>query len=410
MQGRGRAWKVLAILIVFAAGLVLYGNWTLQRQIAIATGPVNDAQRQFIVEAADRPEIESFFRKNLKREQKLAFARNLGEHAVPEGVKVIVKLLTEFDPEVRRTLTDSLVRLAQTQGEALRPELDKGSSFQRLAVFEALRSLGPEGARIAAGGLAEAGTRNNAAAFLVEQGAVGEPYLLRALDGETPEERILAAESLAKLRSRAAVSKLLAVSERAETEGERDAAFAALATIADPSLAPLLTARLNDARAPRPLLAQAAIGLGRTKDAEGVRRLWQIALGDDLFLREAAIEGLREAGDVSLELAPPDAGALKIAVAGGIESNLANETLRNGLAAQGRLQEEALKAVVGRSAFVGDLTAVLRSPRASGRVTALAVDALYSTEEGRYLLETGTWPSDAVGFIKRRQSQSPART
>lgn len=389
-----------------AAVLWLVNSFAVRREIALATGPASEEQRLYFIDAADRPDMEAFF-KALTRNQKLKMAANIGRYDAPEGAALAAKLLTAFDPAVRAELARSLSAIATKQPEAASKELKHGGNFQRLAVFEALKSAGPSAIPHVAARLQEDETRVNATSFLVEVGEPAVEQLLEVLAGDHAAARLAAADALGKIRSRKAVPALVQLYEGG-LEEEKVNYVAALAGIGDPSTEELLAAALLDESRPPQIRAQAALGLGRIASPRAVRLLWPLTSHDDLEFRQAATSGLQLAGDAALRGAP-EVGPETLQVARGIRSPLSDSIIRDAL--NGRWPSEAALAAEGRPQLVGALStelAGLGSSNVDGHNTVTAetadalIRALLSTDEGRVKLREMRSIPSLAGLIERR--------
>ncbi|HVL40188.1 MAG TPA: HEAT repeat domain-containing protein [Fimbriimonadaceae bacterium] len=401
-QGKGpRTWLVLLVLVASAAVLWVINSLSVAREIRVATGPPTPEQAAFFADAADRPDLEAFF-KGLKKAQQLAFARNTGKHDMPEAPRLIAKLLTTFDPDVRQQLTESLAAVAKTQPEATSQELKHGGNFQRLGVFRALREAGPDALPHVVARLEQDDTRANALAFLVEAGEAATPHLLKALSSQNKSARIAAADALGKIRSQVAVPGLIERYRTGEPD-EKVSYLAALALIGHPATESMLTRTLLDTSQPVQIRAHAALGLGRIGTGAAVRHLWSLVETYDLDFRSTVISALRLAGDAALRHAPADVQQRTlIQVAADVRSPAGDRVIQGAL--QGPHALLAAGAAKERPSLAASLLDLLK--RSGGRDAELAdavIAALQTTPSGNEGLVALEDRPDLAGLIARRR-------
>lgn len=396
----GRTLRALAIIVGIGVLLAVWNSYNLRRDIALAAGGEGSAQKTFLVEAADRPDIAVFF-KNLTPEQRLAMSEATGRYDDPKLPVLVGKLLADFDPQARKALTASLVRLAKTQPLAVAEQLNQKGSFQQLAVFEALRSAGPSVLPMVAKQFSVADARPNVIAYTVEQGAPSIPELLPYLDDKDKDIKLAAADALGKLRAREATAKLVELYKTAEPDPKAQY-LASLSGIGDPTQEGLMAGILNDESAPIAQRASAALGLGRIGDPSAIRTLWSHTEDQETTVRESSVSGLVLAGDPSLEIGQ-GTPANRLAVASGIQSAKADAVIRAALN-DPALRVTAIEGAAGRPGLVpvlGDMLARL-DPNEEGDTADLLIKALNATEVGKARLGSLTQNPEIAALAARR--------
>lgn len=409
--------RAILLLVLLAGGLALLNAYTTRRDVDLATGPANDAQKQFFVAAADRPDIETFY-KNLTHEQRVRMAERIGEHRHPKIVELTGKLLNSFDAQARDALKASLKKLATAETEAVADLLKLGSSFQRLAVFETLDTLGDQAVGLAVARMDKGDCRTNAGTYLLTKGnAPIQPLLALLRSTRERETRLAIADFMGKARAQDAAAHLEEWVEKAkvwtpdpppppadevkEAQAKRDesnAHLAAVASIGNPRSEPLLLRSVDDPSLPGPTRAQCLLGLGRIGSPAAISRLWKETDSLDKLLARSAIGGLQIAGDKGLDESRPLPQLL--AVAAGVRTPKSDAILRRGLASPLVLQ--AAEGCADRPALAPDLAAALRRTNAAeqGSTADALIRALSTTERGRReLAALRTDPAiDALAF------------
>ena len=384
-------------MIALGAALAVLNVYTTRRDLALATGPRSDAQRRWLVEAAERPDIAPYFKK-LSHPNRLAMARAVGRYDDATLAKLCGILLADFDEEARSLLVTALKRIAAAHPKAVAAELARKGGFQTLGVSEALRTLGPKGIPEVASMLDDPDARPAAVAYLVEAGDAAIPALLQKLKESDPAVRLAAADALGGLRARTAVPPLLRLLKRAKSD-ERPSYIAALSAIGDPGTSTLLESILRDSALPLPERTAAAVGLGRIGGIDSARTLWSYASSDDPVLAKAANAALASVGAVALDV-PAVPAELRIELAGVLEGGRADAVLRQSLR-DPATRSAAVKASKGRLALVSDLAALLPQVRRDGRLAAALVSSLALSAEGRDRLMPYRSDPDLSGFIAR---------
>jgi HEAT repeat protein len=404
---KGRVARTLrSLLFITTLGVVLgvYNAVNLRRDISVATGPRSKAQRQFLVEAAERPDIATFF-KNLTSAQRVAMARNIGQYDDPKLAKLIGVTLGDFDAQAREELTKSMTLLAAKQPEAVAEQLNQKGSFQQLAIQRALKTVGPTVVPMVVKQLSVADARPNAVAFLVEAGQPAVAPLLPILDHKEKDVRLAGADALGKLGAREAVPALVA-KYNSSTGDEKFGYLAALSGIGDPSTEALMQAALEDPALALPQRAQAALGLGRIASPTAAATLWKYANAEEAQLRQSAVSGLQIAQDVALKI-PGQDPVRRIEVASGVQTDLANKILLDALG-QPQLAVSASRASTNRPALVAPLAARLGglTGEEDGDVADAIIQTLATTQEGRAALGRFSQGSALSGLVARRLEQA----
>lgn len=388
-----------SLLIIGGIGgtLAVYNVVTTRRDIGIATGPTGAAQREFFAAAAERPDLELFY-KGLSPEQRLTMARRLGEYDDGRLAPVIGKLLGTFDPIARAELGKSLEHLAKRQPDAVAAQFGLAGSFQQIAVASALRAGGDAALPLTVKRLDEEATRANALAFLVDSGPKAIPVLLPKLNSDISAVRLAAADALGKLAARPAVPALTALYEKSEG-ADRIGYLSALASIGDPTSEGLLRAALADETLTIPQRAQAALGLGRIGGASVIPTLLALADHPDRQFRESARSALALTGDAAVN-DPSLPMPLRIEVAGGVRTPAADAVLAQGLKAPAtRL---AAATVAGnRPSIVASLREAAKA-ESDGESIDRLLRALATTEEGRKALDNLKSDPTLGGLATRR--------
>lgn len=401
------ALTVRSLLVVGGLGVLLaaWNVYTVGRDTAIATGPESSTQRSFFVNAADRPDIATFFRK-LKSRQRVEMARNIGRYQDPVMAKLCGILLADFDPAARRALSDSLAAIARVRPDAVASQLSQTDSLQYLGVSRALRAAGRSALPSVARELADPAARKNAIAYLVSYGgdAAGKvrPYLL-APDKDTREA---AEDAAGEMRDREAVPKLLAIF-RSSDPVERRIAFGAVASIGSPETEGLMAAVLADKSEPVSMRSLAAFGLGRIATPPAAAALWAFAHDHDSTVQEQVVNALVSCGAVALD-SPSTLKGIRLTVAAHTAGPVADRVILADLE-DPDLAVAAIRAASGRPTLARPVAAVLGRPSeaSNGDIAEAAVDTLGSTNEGKSLLQGFKDNPDVAGFIARRDRLSP---
>ena len=417
-QPHVRSARILAALVLFSAGLVVYSRYQSGQDADLFTRAPGPEQEGFFVAASERPDALPVFEK-LTASQRLRAARNVGRYDRQEIARLGAILLDSFDPAAREALAESLSKIASTHTEYVAQQLDKTSSYQTAGVFAALKSNQAATIPVVAKLLESDGHRPNAAKLLQEIGSPAVPALIESLGSQSESARVAAAEVLGKLRAREAVGALNTLIERTEVE-KRDPFIGSLLVIGDPRTESMARGILMIITIPRPLRQQAAAGLGRigTESAveelakwrsveleEGYARLFGAASVGGEDLADSVWDALEEAGDVALRL-PGLHLRERIRLAAASRSPLAEKVLMEGYRSSYREDRlAALRASIGRVGLVSRVAAAVRSlnPDLDGDLIEAGVAALWSTPQGRSELERMRALPGLTGFISRQR-------
>jgi len=393
---------ILLFLIVSAVAMAFYNAWSTKTDIRIATGPTSKEQGEFFVNAADRPDIATLY-KSMTHAQKIQVAQNIGNYNHPKLAKLIGILLADFDQDARKELAKSLAKVAQKQPEAVAQELKNAGSFQNLGVTEALKSIGDKAIPYVVKQLSNGDCRPQAIAFLIENPASIQP-LIACLDDKNADVVKAAVEALGKLRAVQATTKLMAMYDVSKKE-DKLLYLTALASIGDPRTEHLLTLALDDPELDSSMKQQAALGLGRIASPTSILRLWRIVPNPDVDLVDSTISALQLAGDASLNT-PNTPVDIRIRVAAGIESSLANSVIAEGIAnPDPAIKKIAFQSAMERPGLVRPIVNFLKSIQTGGdgELIDYAVTALMSTPQGVREAQTLKSNDLLVGFIERSE-------
>lgn len=386
-------------LILFAvAGVLAATNiYSQNRDRQAALGPKSDAQKQFFIEAVERPDISSFF-KRFKSAEKVQAAKNLGRYQDPKIVKLAVIWLTDFDVEARNELELVLKSLATKYPKELATELDKAGGFQKLSVANALRFAFDASLPAVIDQLSVAAARNNAVEYLAASDDKVGALVLPKLESPDKDTRLAAADALGKIGYIPAGPKILDLYRKAETT-DKSAYLGALANLGDPDLLLTFQSVLRDSNAVPSDRASAILGLGRIGTDAAAKALWT-ELADEPLDRTQIIDALILTGDTALKSdgSPTD----RLQVAGGISSSLADKEIERALTRNGpTISVPELAA--NRPTLARPLLKILNglNPEQDGRMIESTVRSLLSTSEGKKLLLASPSHDRFQGFIRR---------
>lgn len=400
-QPHVRSARIFLILVAFSIALIVYSGRKSASDIAVASGPTGEAQKQFFVDAASRPDALTLFER-MTPVQRLKTAQNLGHYSGPEVAKLAVVLLDSFDPEARTALAKSLAAMAAKSPEDVALQLDKTSSYQTEGLFGALRSAGPAALPEIAESLEVEARRANAARLMVEIGSSAVGELRRVVRESSGATRLAAAEALSKLKSREATQELLAAMDASKGD-ERLELLADVCGIGDPATEGLLVVTLEDASVPLKVRQQAALGLGRVGTPKAVRTLVASSRSEDSEFADAAWAGLAQCGEVALG-SPVVPFEAKVRVAANLRSTRADHVLIQGLRLGSReIRLLALDGCSGRTNLVAAVAAslVALEPAKDGDLIEAAIDALCTTPEGKSKVKALSGSGNLAGFAMR---------
>lgn len=392
-------WSLIFISLL-GVGVAFYNAYTARRDAALATGPQSESQRQFFIQASERPDLAVFF-KSLSHRQRVEMADNVGRYQDAALAKLIGTCLADFDSQARTELTKSLANIAKVHPDAVAEQLKLGGSFQQLGVQSALKTTGAAAVPVVVKQLTVADARNNAVSFLVDLGDPSVPALIDSLRSDNADVRKAAADALGKIANPQAVEPLTAKYDSSSGD-EQIAYLAALSAVGDPRSQSLFVSNLDDETYPLTRRALAGIGLGRIGSPLATEKLWKYADHPDLDFRSQIVSALQLAGDAALR--SPDAKpAMIFLVAQHIDTPLATQILRNGL--EGQRSIGAVRAADNRPELVPPLVSLLQTtdPNAQGDLVDAIVQSLTTTDQGRKQLERFRNNPLYAGFIVRRE-------
>lgn len=403
---RGRGLVLAAATLALIAIVLAFVNRSASAsQLRTAKGPADGAQRELFVTWVDRPDLLQFF-KSLDEEDKLAIAHNIGKHDDPKMVELAGKLLEDFDQDVRAELADSLSALAQTQTEAVSKALALNSSFQRVAVWQALRTLREAALPYVAARMKEEPTRKQAVEYLVQYGRASAPFLMDALRNGDEPTKVAAASGLGQMRLQEAAGEIESLYRSAS--GDAKAAYlTALAQIGNGSSEGLLLAALQDEGLSAAQRGKVAVGLGRMRSSTALPLLWKLTADDDPGLAESAVTALQLIGPIALEN-PKGSDFAQMKVATGIAGPASDRVLAKGIVSSDRsIALAAIEASINRPTLVGILQKRLSQldPNKDGDLGDAIIGSLMTTPDGgRYVAgldKESVW----AAFAERRRSK-----
>lgn len=403
MSGRIKRAITSSLILFVVAGVLAVANlYTQNRDRQAALGPESPAQRQFFIEAVNRPDISAFF-KRFKAAEKAQAARNLGRYQDPKIVKLATLWLTDFDVEARKELDAVLVALAPLYPRELAAELDKSGGFQKLGVAKALRSAFDHTIPAVIDQLDVAAARNNTVEYLAASGKAVGPYVLPKLQSDEKDTRLAAADALGKVGYQPAGGPIRRLYAEADAV-DQSAYLAALANLGDSGSEAIFRRILEDGGASTGDRASSILGLGRIGSPSAIRLL-SSELAKKPLDRPQIIEALSLAGQGSLD-ADLSIGD-RLEVAGGISGAQADQVISVALgnptltyrAAELAVQRPSLAAMLARR--LGEL-----DPIKDGRTIEILVHALGSTPQGQSELQTPALQQRFGGFIRRRAATS----
>jgi HEAT repeat protein len=391
-----RTVRSLVAISLLGAGLAAYNAYALRRDTSLATGPRSEAQHQFFLSAADRPDIDLFY-KGLTHGQRITMAERIGGYDDPELAALIGDLLGTFDAPARDVLSTALTAIARKHPGAAAEQLKQSGSLQLLAIANALRAAGNSDLPAVAAQLDVKDARPNAAAFLVSAGPAAVPAVMPYLDDADKDVRMAATDTLGKIGSRAPVP-VLVTKYRATTGDERFAYLSAIAAIGAPETEGLLSKSASDLNLSTPRRAQAMLGLGRIGSSTAICKLWSFANDDDAQIRQAMISALQLAGNRGLKVATrPDIG---LKIANGVRTPEADAYIARMLSDPATIAPAA-EVAGNRSQLAPALLASLHRTQDGAAIDAV-MRALSTTAEGLSSLKGLERDPILGGFAMRR--------
>ncbi len=386
-------------MLLLGIGLATLNVISTRHDLALATGPEGQAQREWFMDASERPDIAAFFKK-LSHSDRLKMAKAIGRYDDAALAKLVGKLLADFDADARRELTKSLRPIAAAHPEAVANQFTQKGSFQTLGISEALRPQGASVLPAVADMLANGDARPAASAYLVRAGDSAVDVLMAKLDDPSDDVKLAAADALGQLRAIRAVPALLKRLQDGKPE-QRPLYLAAIGAIGDPSTQTMLTGILDDPSMPVSERTPAALGLGRIGGTEEVLLLWKYAESDEPAIATAAQSALSTIGPSALsvrDISP----AITVAVAAAMRSPDGDDNIRNALQ-DPAVRIAAVKAAAGRAALLPALAKLLPAARQDGDLASTLVTTLAGSIEGRRALTPYQFDPTLAGFIERAE-------
>jgi hypothetical protein len=378
-------------------GLATLNVVSTRHDLSMATGPKGQAQREWFIDASERPDIAAFFKK-LSHVDRLKMSKAIGRYDDAALAKLVGKLLADFDADARRELTHSLLPIAAAHPEAVANQFTQKGSFQTLGISTALR---PQGAKVlpaVADMLANGDARPAASAYLVGSGDAAIDVLIAKLNDASDDVKLAAADALGQLRAKRALPRLLRLLEEGKPE-QRPLYLAAIGAIGDPSSEQFLAKILADSSLPVSERTPVALGLGRIGGTSEVPLLWRYAQSDDPALATAAQSALSTIGPSALlarDVSPP----VLVSVASAMRSPDGDDAIRNALDVPST-RIVAVKAAAGRQALLPKLVSLISAAQRDGDLAEPLVDVLSQTAEGRQALVPYRSDPALAGFIER---------
>lgn len=392
-----RTLRALLAISAFGAALAIYSAWAAGRDIQLATGPKSADQERWLVGAASRPDLATFF-KRLTRDQKLAMAQAVGRYDDAPLAKIVGTCIETFDPDTRKAFAIALVRIAKAHPQEVVDQMAGGGGIKQRAIANALHPLGSTVLPMVAEKLTIGDARTNAVSFLVDAGPDAVPFVAPKLDDTDKDTRLATADCLGKLRATSATLALTKLAQTAATE-ERPRYWAAIASIFDPSTETFLTSLIENSELDGSQRAQAALGLGRIGSESALKSIARFIVTDEAPLRRACIDALRSAGQRGLAVAPDEES--RIAVAAGVSGPAADAVLRSALF-NPRTAAIAAAACADRPHLHSVLIAAARRFGSDGEVADAVVESLYQTPTGRQTLQSLRTDPSLTGFVLRK--------
>lgn len=406
-KSRPAASSALSLLVLtgIAGSLLAWNAYASSRDVRIATGIPSPEQEAFFVKAADRPDILLFYQKLLP-DQRLAVARNLGAYRNPKLVKLIAILLDSFDREARKELGRTLSSIARYDADTVSGEISRPSSFQRDAIFSALKASGAIAIPPLVKRLGEAGNRDAAIRLLTEFGPRCVGQVLPTLDSKDEGTRVAASDLLGKLRRKEATAKLVQLYASANGNAELQY-LTAIANIGDPVSEAILRKALHDTSLAPQIREQAALGLGRVASDSAVASLEKWAYDEDLTFAQSVLEGLCRAGDRALARLSDDKLRLRVAEQlNSVQSDLVISNALHSMTLDRALLVEAIRSCSHRSRLVPTIVAFVESlnPASDGDLIDASIRALLETPQAESDLKRLEKNPTLAGWIVRARA------
>jgi HEAT repeat protein len=384
---------IFALLVLGVSGAVLYNMRANARLLTSLQSEDEEVAGRSFIELLNRPDRINLVQ-TLPIPQRQKIALRLAEWNSPEAVRLAGELLQDPEPEVRKTLRDSLVVLARKFPSAYAEQLSATKPEAIAGLIEAAEQAKPEGLIIAEKAFRIKEARENAVRLFLRLGEPAKATLVRLLQSEDPEISLAAAEVLSRMpreKEDATVSKaLLSAYQRSEDPESRERLLGTLGVYPSREARSLFENALRNLKTPPHVRIACASALVRLGAEDSVWKMMgdlntSSILSHPAFFREV---GLAFAVDVQngvqRVLRAPFAPQFKIALLGWNLSPSAESALVD-LAQEGA--DEAFMALMGRPIFrqttYAFLQRTLLDEKTPPRRRWLSARCLASTPEGQ---------------------------
>ncbi len=372
------------LLFLVAATLLLLGfdRIRLAREIALATGPTSQNQRNYFIESADRPGIELFY-KGLTTAQKVTMAKRLGAYADEKAIVLTTKLLSTFDKAAFEELSKALAVQAKRNPEDMVKQINTGATQPKIAIGKALLSATPGSYSPLAQALNDPALRGNAKRLLLEAGAKAEPQVRQIVASKDADARREAISLLGQYRREDSLG-VLGKGFRNSKPPERTLFLSAIVSIGAPKNRQFFEnvfALKGFTQEERILAAQALARIGTLQSTAPLARALLTAKGQE---RIQVLDALAEAGEKVLSLTtlkPAD----RLHLATLIRGPRADALLSSAIRSSGQGWESLLRACNGREGLTPALTALATKldPKKQSAKIVKIMETLNTTRSGQ---------------------------
>lgn len=258
---------IFGILLSSVVVVVVQNVRTNERLLSALQSEEENVTARAFAELLSRPDRVNLVQ-TLPITARQKIARRLAGWDNPEAVRLAGDLLQDPEPEVRQSLTESLVSLARrfpnayaTQLSAIKPEVIAG-------LIEAAERAGDVGLTIAEQAFRSAKSRENAGRLFLRLGQKAKGSLLRLLHIGDMETSIFAAEVLSKMprqdnRDFPISRELYLLYQKCENWDDQERLLFALSVYPPAEAVSLFKEILVDPRRPEPLRSACASALVR---------------------------------------------------------------------------------------------------------------------------------------------------
>ncbi|MCL6624674.1 MAG: hypothetical protein K6T17_08690, partial [Fimbriimonadales bacterium] len=186
------------LLVLGVSGDVLYNMRANARLLASLQSEDEEVAGRSFIELLNRPDRVNLVQ-TLPIPQRQKIALRLAEWNSPEAVRLAGELLQDPEPEVRKTLRDSLVVLARKFPSAYAEQLSATKPEAIAGLIEAAEQAKPEGLIIAEKAFRIKEARENAVRLFLRLGEPAKATLVRLLQSKDLEISLAAAEVLSRM-------------------------------------------------------------------------------------------------------------------------------------------------------------------------------------------------------------------